>query len=417
MEKNHDIRGYNQKIHLHDFQCKEIFYSTSKKHVIRGLHCSPYRKMITCMSGKIFDVMVNMKSLKSEINILSEGDQLLIPSGYAHGFYSYQDNTKVMYFLEGFYKPENDRNYYFNDPKLNINWPGPEGGLDWILSDRDKYNNCIEPVDFLIYGSTGYLGSNILKYVIEAKKSFALAKSRIQNYDYVEREMMFYKPKYVICAAGLSGVPNIDWCLSHRTETIRTNVIGHLNVMDICHRFKIHCTMFGTAIQYKYNDMSDINNFEGFTEEDVPNNTKHFYTELKGFVEDFTKYYNVLNLRVIYPISSDLHEKSLTKKLLKYGKVHNIPQSLTIIDDLFPKIIDMAEKNITGTYNFTNPGTICYNDLLSEYKKQVDSSVTWEVTNENTRSANKLDVSKLLKLYPDIQESSKSIKTLFTRKS
>ena len=361
MEKNHDIRGYNQKIHLHDFQCKEIFYSTSKKHVIRGLHCSPYRKMITCMSGKIFDVMVNMKSLKSEINILSEGDQLLIPSGYAHGFYSYQDNTKVMYFLEGFYKPENDRNYYFNDPKLNINWPSND--KDYILSDRDKYNNCVEPVDFLIYGSSGYLGSNVLKYVIEAKKSFALAKARIQDYNYVEREMMFYKPKYVICAAGISGKKNIDWCLSHRTETIRTNVIGHLNVMDICHRFKIHCTMFGTASQYKYdNNQGFAGDFEGFTEEDVPNNTKHFYTELKVFVEDFTKYYNCLNLRIIYPISSDLHEKS-----------------------------------------------------LNEYKKQVDNSITWEVTDENNRGGSRLNVNKLLNIYPDIQEASESIKTLFSK--
>ncbi|KAL9167426.1 hypothetical protein ABFS82_05G097200 [Erythranthe guttata] len=37
-----------------------------------------------------------------------------------------------------------------------------------------------------------------------------------------------FKPTHVFNAAGVTGRPNVDWCESHRVETIRTNVVGKL---------------------------------------------------------------------------------------------------------------------------------------------------------------------------------------------
>jgi len=52
--------------------------------------------------------------------------------------------------------------------------------------------------------------------------------------DAVEREIDSVRPTHVINAAGVTGRPNVDWCESNKDETVRTNVVGTLNVADIC---------------------------------------------------------------------------------------------------------------------------------------------------------------------------------------
>jgi nucleoside-diphosphate-sugar epimerase len=65
------------------------------------------------------------------------------------------------------------------------------------------------PVDFLVYGATGYLGSHVVKWLQLKNKNFATSKSRLENRQDLVRDLEFYRPKYVICAAGLAGKPNI----------------------------------------------------------------------------------------------------------------------------------------------------------------------------------------------------------------
>jgi hypothetical protein len=42
------------------------------------------------------------------------------------------------------------------------------------------------------------------------------------------------KPSHVFNAAGVTGRPNVDWCESHKVETIRANVVGTLTLADVC---------------------------------------------------------------------------------------------------------------------------------------------------------------------------------------
>jgi hypothetical protein len=96
------------------------------------------------------------------------------------------------------------------------------------------------------------------------------------------------------------------------------------------------------------------------------------------------------------PISDDLHHRSLVTKLLGYKHIVCIPQqvcsdpsfpldsaslcrSVSVLADLLPCSIDMALKRRTGTYNFTNPGSVTHPQLLQLYRDIVDSSVTWQV--------------------------------------
>ena len=74
---------------------------------------------------------------------------------------------------------------------------------------------------------------------------------RIENRADVEAELDKIKPSHALFAAGITGRPNIDWCEDHKADTIRTNVIGTLNVADLCCLRGIHTTIYATGCIFK----------------------------------------------------------------------------------------------------------------------------------------------------------------------
>jgi len=133
-------------------------------------------------------------------------------------------------------------------------------------------------------------------------------------------------------------------------------------------------------------------------------------------------YKNALILRLRMPVSDDLHSRNFVTKIAKYDRVVDIPNSNTILHDLLPASILMAEHKDTGIFNFTNPGAISHNEVLSLFKEYVRPSFTWNnfTLEEQSkvikagRSNCKLDTDKLvskLKEYnfevPEIHEAYK----------
>ena len=91
------------------------------------------------------------------------------------------------------------------------------------------------------------------------------------------------------------------------------------------------------------------------------------------------KYYpNVLILRLRMPVSDDLHPRNFVTKITKYAHVVDVPNSNTILHDLLPISLLLASHNETGVYNFTNPGAISHNEVLSLYKKIVKPDFEWQ---------------------------------------
>jgi len=236
------------------------------------------------------------------------------------------------------------------------------------------------------------------------------ADSRLQNRESVAKELDEYKPTHVLNAAGITGRPNIDWCETHKPETIRTNVIGTLNLADLCLERGIHCTVYATGCIFVYDEKHPEGSGIGFTEEDEGNFDGSFYSETKGYMEPMLKHYpNCMILRVRMPISDDLIHRSFVTKIVKYERVVNIPNSMTILAEMLPASLAMAKKGLTGVYNFTNPGVISHNQVLDLYTKHIDPTYTYKnFTIEEQakviaapRSNNELDTTKLLKDMPD----------------
>lgn len=118
------------------------------------------------------------------------------------------------------------------------------------------------------------------------------------------------------------------------------------------------------------------------------------------------------------PISSDLsNPRNFITKITRYNKVVNIPNSMTILDELLPISIEMAKRNLRGIWNFTNPGVVSHNEILQMYKDFIDPSFkcvnfTLEAQAKvivAPRSNNELDASKLKKEFPEILSIKESL--------
>lgn len=260
-------------------------------------------------------------------------------------------------------------------------------------------------------GKTGWIGQMMGELVKnEEGIELFIADSRIQNRESVAKELDEIKPTHVLNAAGITGRPNIDWCEDNKPATMRTNVIGTLNLADLCDERGIHCTVYATGCIFVYDEKHPEGSGIGFTEEDQPNFDGSFYSQTKGYMEPMLKEYpTCLILRVRMPVSDDLFHRNFVTKIAKYDKIVNIPNSMTILTELLPASLAMAKKGLTGVYNFTNPGVISHNQVMDLYKKYIDPTYTYtNFTVEEQakvikapRSNNELDTTKLMRDMPE----------------
>lgn len=115
----------------------QINYSeTSLKGTIRGMHfqLNPFKeeKIITCLSGSIFDVVIDLRynsptflKWHSEILDSKNKNSLAIPEGCAHGFQALENDCKLIYLHTEKYNPDFEGCINAMDPMIGINWPMP----------------------------------------------------------------------------------------------------------------------------------------------------------------------------------------------------------------------------------------------------------------------------------------------------
>lgn len=119
--------------------------STSKKGVIRGIHFSiapaGQRKLVTCLSGAIRDIFVDLRSdsqtyLQWGFEDLTpeSGKSVYLGQGIGHGFQALKESSTVAYLLDSEYRPEMEFGITPFDEQLNISWPLGE----FELSEKDK---------------------------------------------------------------------------------------------------------------------------------------------------------------------------------------------------------------------------------------------------------------------------------------
>ena len=64
-------------------------------------------------------------------------------------------------------------------------------------------------------------------------------------------------------------------------EVIRVNVLGMLNLADLCEQRQIHLTTYATGCIFHYDDDFPEGSGKGFTEDDKPNFFGSYYSKTK----------------------------------------------------------------------------------------------------------------------------------------
>lgn len=120
---------------------------SSQRGTLRGLHFQlpPFAqdKLVRVVRGSILDVAVDLRHGSptfgkhvSAVISAQEWNQILVPSGFAHGILTLEPDTELIYKVTNYYSAAHDRGLLWNDPSLGIDWPIKEGEV--VLSEKDR---------------------------------------------------------------------------------------------------------------------------------------------------------------------------------------------------------------------------------------------------------------------------------------
>lgn len=274
---------------------------------------------------------------------------------------------------------------------------------------------------FLLYGGNGWIGKQVQDLLKSKNISYQISQERANNEIQVEQELMTLKPTHIISTIGRTHgyhdnqlIANIDYLEKPNklVENLRDNLYGPITLARLAEKHNIHHTYLGTGCIYTYDeDHPEGNDKTGFQEEDIPNFTGSSYSTVKGFTDRLiVNYSTTLNVRIRMPITDGKNPRDFITKILKYDKICDMPNSMSVLPTLLPLMLDMALKKVTGKVNLTNPGLISHNQILEVYQKYIDPKFTWKnfsIEEQDKvllskRSNNCLDTSKLVNMYPDV---------------
>ena len=221
---------------------------------------------------------------------------------------------------------------------------------------------------YLIFGN-GYLANKFN----QALENSVIDLARINNEDQVREAIKKHQPDVVINCAARTGRPNIDWCEDHKQETLDSNLRGPLTLLKVCTELNQYWIQIGSGCIYQGD-----NDGKGWSEDDAPNFTGSYYSQVKAWMNDILKDYPVLQVRLRMPLDSDVNPRNFIYKIANYEKVISVPNSITVIDDLIDATRQLATQKATGIYNIVNPGVIDHKQILDLYKEIVDPSHTNE---------------------------------------
>ena len=285
---------------------------------------------------------------------------------------------------------------------------------------------------YLIYGHNGWIGNQLINLLDSSNLDYVKGKSRLENKEDVEEEIKKIVPTHIISFTGRThgSIDNkqyttIDYLEQKGKiyENVRDNLFGPIVLANLSKKYNFHLTYLGTGCIFEFDTNHPFGEeINGFTEKSKPNFFGSGYSVVKGFTDELMHMYedSVLNIRIRMPITSDDSNRNFITKILNYKKICSVPNSMTVLPELLPLVLDMSNKKITGTINLTNPGLISHNEILEMYREIIDKKFTWEnfTIDEQKeildagRSNNYLDTTRLVLLYPDVKNIKDSVREI-----
>jgi len=322
----------------------------------------------------------------------------------------------------------------------------------------------------LVYGYKGWIGQQFIailrekqekshdyEYGISSEYEYVLGEARVGDSNAVLEELSKHQPTHVISFIGRTHgtigdkvFGTIDYLEQpgKLRENVCDNLYAPISLALACKEQGIHYTYLGTGCIFTYKNgtseagtskagtseagtseagTSEAGTSEvvGFTESELPNFFGSGYSTVKGFTDRLMHQLEdtVLNLRIRMPIIGEDNPRNFITKITHYEKICSIPNSMTVLPELLPMVLDMIREKMVGTMNLTNPGVISHNEILSLYKEHVEPDFTWQNFSleeqskviASERSNNLLDTSRLEKFAPHVRPIKQAVKEIMTK--
>ena len=281
----------------------------------------------------------------------------------------------------------------------------------------------------LIYGSKGWIGNQVIELLNKMNIEYICGQVRAEDVEELEKEIIEANPTHIMSFIGRTHgkigdkeYTTIDYLEQEGKikENVRDNLYSPLILAILSQKYSIHYTYLGTGCIFEFDESHPFaQEINGFDEDSKPNFFGSGYSVVKGYTDRLMHLYdNVLNIRIRMPITADKNSRNFITKIITYQKVCSVPNSMTVLPELLPMMIDMAKRKVVGTVNLTNPGLISHNEILEMYKEIVDPDFKWQnftIEEQNKilaagRSNNYLDTTRLEILCPKVLNIKDSVR-------
>ena len=287
----------------------------------------------------------------------------------------------------------------------------------------------------LLYGSRGWIGNQFINIMKDNEIEYVCGSSRVDNDLNLEKEIEDISPTHVISFIGRTHgkiddtvYTTIDYLEQEGklVENMRDNLYGPLLLSELCRNKNIHFTYLGTGCIFKFDEDHPFGEeINGFNEDSLPNFFGSSYSVVKGFTDRLMKFYDdsVLNLRIRMPITGEQNGRNFITKITTYEQICSVPNSMTVLPELLPYVLEMMKMKKTGTINLTNPGLISHNEILDMFKEIVDPNFTYKnfsIEEQRKilaadRSNNFLETTKLEHFFPQIKNIKESVRDMLIK--
>lgn len=144
--KDYNVDTFKENGITHNL--KEVFYTLSKRGVIRAIHFQLNKqqaKLVRCISGHVYDVIVDLRPDSPTFGKWEGFDltgenkyELFVPEFFGHGYLVLEDSIVSYKCGEVFYG-EGDSGIMFDDSDIDIKWPFEliGGKENLIISEKD----------------------------------------------------------------------------------------------------------------------------------------------------------------------------------------------------------------------------------------------------------------------------------------
>lgn len=126
------------------FAVKQMNHARSSKNTLRGIHVAPWNKLIYVVSGKVQQVVVDLREDsetfgKYESFVIGDDNRsgIFVPAGCGNAYLVLSDEADYVYLTDEEWLPNREVGVAWNDPALGIKW---EISGEPMLSEKDRQN-------------------------------------------------------------------------------------------------------------------------------------------------------------------------------------------------------------------------------------------------------------------------------------